>query len=308
MFHSRFGLVFMNAQLGQLSSSTWPSQWFRTPLAEASLTLLPAKAFLHSRKMKLCYLHSESMSSRFPLTTCHCYVFVLSTLICSSGCLVDKGVYWGVCHYPSKVWRRTSMPGINTVKICLWISRCSVRAALSHSFNSIPASKTGLFGSVSLWVSHMPPPEERSHVTVHCMIVLDWFMNHYQNVFIEWFSSILDIFTPAWIWRSAPLIVRSSFYSSWWISLTIWRQFYHFLCDYGGSLFNKKTNNPVITGITVWVWRFQICNRKRALQTSGVRWVWLLTSQGGECRSQHLGSWPIWGTNVRMSASAEVQN
>lgn len=116
MFHSRFGLVFMNAQLGQLSSSTWPSQWFRTPLAEASLTLLPAKAFLHSRKMKLCYLHSESMSSRFPLTTCHCYVFVLSTLICSSGCLVDKGVYWGVCHYPSKVWRRTSMPGINTVK------------------------------------------------------------------------------------------------------------------------------------------------------------------------------------------------
>lgn len=69
MFHSRSGLVFMNAELGQLSS-----------LASGRThthTLLPAKAFLHRRKMKQCYLHSESTSGKFPLTTCYCQVLVL---------------------------------------------------------------------------------------------------------------------------------------------------------------------------------------------------------------------------------------
>ena len=34
MFHSRFGLVFTDALLGQLSSSTWPFQWLWTLLSQ----------------------------------------------------------------------------------------------------------------------------------------------------------------------------------------------------------------------------------------------------------------------------------
>ncbi len=130
---------------------------------------LPATALLHSRKIKLSYLHSEFLRAKFPLTTRHCHVFVLPTLICSSS-RIDKGVYWNVFHYHSKVWGRSSTSSINTVKSTR-LSRCFVRVALSWR---LTAHQTGLFGSVGLWLSLMPPPEKLVHVIVCCVIVLSW--------------------------------------------------------------------------------------------------------------------------------------
>lgn len=93
---------------------------------------------------------------------------MLLSYVCALGSSVPpdaektKEVYNSVCHYLRQVCRRAAVP-----IIVISISQMFCMCCSQPVFNSSPASETGLWGSVGLWLNHMPPPDKPQHVIVY---------------------------------------------------------------------------------------------------------------------------------------------
>lgn len=129
---------------------------------DTKLKLLPAKACLHSRKMKLCYLHSESVSGMSLPSVCALNPHLFFLMITDRGCLLKRAII--TVRYDEELSCQVSAS-----EICFWISRSSAWSDLSHGLTARqPVGQVRLGVAASLVL-----PKRRLHVMVCFMIFLD---------------------------------------------------------------------------------------------------------------------------------------